>query len=162
MCRKRGLFLDHDGGLFIYEIEQLDDIGVAHPDAPVAVGPANLVFVFGAVNVDETPARVHVVIVQAIEPENARSNQVLGRWKRVFGFQRHPALKNCPDRHAVTDLCRHAKIPGGRFVAAFFHAQAEARTRDRKFFHRFIATLQSEHLIANGDVDPGAGTLHIM
>src|ERR1017187_9735972 len=96
-----------------------------------------------------------------VEPKNSRRDQVLARGKWIVGLQRHAALKNRANRHAVTDLCRHAKTSGRRFVAAFFRADAETGTGDRIRADYFIAAFQSEPLIVNRDVDLRAWTLHV-
>ena len=62
------LFFDHDGRAYIDKIEQLDDVRITHPHASVARRVADFVLVFGAVNVNETFARVRVVLIQAIKP----------------------------------------------------------------------------------------------
>src|ERR1700730_17025434 len=98
-------------------------------------------------NVNEALARVGIVLIQAIEPENTRGNQILGARKRVVRAEGHPTLKNGSNRHAVTDLGRHLKISGWRLVTAFFNTDSEARTRDWIFSYNFVAVLKGERLV---------------
>lgn len=146
------LFLDYHQCPFIDEIEKLDHIGVTQPDATVAIPLAYFVLVFGAMNVDETFACVSIVGIDAVQPENARHDQILCRRRRSVGVQWNASTKNCAARHAVPDLLRHAKIAGRRFEASFFCPDAKARSRDRVTSDRSFAFQQSKLLIANGNV----------
>jgi len=60
--------LNYDRRAFIHEIEQFDYIRVPHSNAAAAVGGADLVLVFGAVDVDEAVACICIVLVQSVEP----------------------------------------------------------------------------------------------
>ena len=62
------LFFDHDGRAFTDKIEQLDYVRIAHPHASMARRIADFVLVLGAVNINETVARVRVVLIQSIKP----------------------------------------------------------------------------------------------
>ena len=67
--RSRGpLFFNEYRCAVIDEIKQLNDVRIAHPNAPAAVGAANLVFVFCAVDVNEALASVGIVVVQSVQP----------------------------------------------------------------------------------------------
>ena len=55
---------------------------------------ANLVFVVRAVDVNEAVARVGVVFLEAIEPEDAREDEIIGRRRRVVRRERDPAAEN--------------------------------------------------------------------
>ncbi len=60
--------LNYDWRAFIHEIEQFDYIRVPHSNAAAAVGNADLVLVFGPVDVDETLACICILLVQSVEP----------------------------------------------------------------------------------------------
>jgi hypothetical protein len=60
--------LDYNRYALVHQIEQLDYIRVPHPDATAAVRRADLVFVFGAMDIDEAVARVGILLVYSVEP----------------------------------------------------------------------------------------------
>ena len=60
--------LNYDRRTLIHEIEQLDHVGIPHPHATAAVGGADLVLVFGAMDVNESVACIGIVLVQPVEP----------------------------------------------------------------------------------------------
>ncbi len=60
--------LNYNGRALVDKIEQLDYVRVPHPDATAAVRCANLVLVFGAMNIDEAIARIGILLVQSVEP----------------------------------------------------------------------------------------------
>jgi hypothetical protein len=53
---------------FLDEVEQLDDVVVAHANAAVTIGRADLVLVFCAMNVDEAVARIGIVFFETVQP----------------------------------------------------------------------------------------------
>ena len=65
--------------------EQFDHVLVTHPHAAVTRSRADFVLVFGAMNVDEAVARIRIVFVQSVEPQNTRRDQVLCRRRRFVG-----------------------------------------------------------------------------
>ena len=65
------LFPDDHSRAFLDQIEQLDHVGIAHPNAAVAVRPANRIFMLGPVNIDETIAGVGIALFHSIQPENS-------------------------------------------------------------------------------------------
>jgi len=62
--------LDYNRRTVVDHVEQFDHVLVPHPHATVTRGRADFVLVFGAMNVDEPVARIRIVFVQAIEPQN--------------------------------------------------------------------------------------------
>ena len=62
--------LDNDRRTLIDHFEQFDHVLVTHPHAAVARSRADFVLVFGAMNVDEAVARIRIVLVQSVEPQN--------------------------------------------------------------------------------------------
>lgn len=88
-CIKSNLFPNDDGRVFINEIEQVDDILIPHPNAAVAGGLADFVFVFRAVDINKPLPRIRILFLQTIEPEDARHDQVLRGRKRVARFKRN-------------------------------------------------------------------------
>ena len=82
MCNEiLGLFLgrDHDLGAKRHLIEERNQIGALHSNATVTGWQANLLFMVRTVDVDESVARVSVVFLEAIEPEDAREDEIIGR-----------------------------------------------------------------------------------
>ena len=66
--------MDYNGRPFVDQIEQLNHVGVAHANATVTVWGADPVFVFGAVNINEPIARIGILFLQAIKPNDTRGN----------------------------------------------------------------------------------------
>jgi hypothetical protein len=137
----------------IDEIEQLDYVLIAHSHASVARRVADFVLVFGAVNVNKTVARVGVVLIQAIKPQDARHHQVLSRRKRIVRFERHATLKDSITRQAAADLLCDAEATGWCFHAAFFGPDSKSRRGHRVTADLRFAFDQGEPLIANRDVN---------
>ena len=75
-------------------------------DEAVAIPLANFVLVFGAMNVHEAVARIRIVLVHSIEPQNTRRDQVLRRRGRFVKLNR----KSGPP----TPTGRRQKWPGRR------------------------------------------------
>ena len=119
---------------------------------------ADLVLVFRAVDVNETIARVRIVVVRAVEPENSRHHQVFGGWQRIFRAERDTAAENCSAWHIAADLFRDAKVADRRFEAAFLSSDAEPRAGNWKRANRFAVASQRQPLILNGNVDLGSWT----
>ena len=86
--------LDYNRRPLIDHFEQFDHVLVTHPHAAVTRSRADFVLVFGAMNVDEAVARIRIVLVQSVEPQNARRDPVLRRRKRCVGLKRNAAYKN--------------------------------------------------------------------
>ena len=64
----RDLFFNDYWCVVIDEIEQLNDIRVSHPNATTAGWAANLTLMFCAMYVNESVARVSIVLVQSVQP----------------------------------------------------------------------------------------------
>jgi hypothetical protein len=137
----------------INKLKQVYDINISHSDAPVAGWPADFVLVFGAVNVNETVARVGVVLIQAIEPQDARHHQVLSRRKLIAGFQRHATLENSIARQAAADLLCDTEVADWCFHAAFLSPDSKSRSRHRVGADWRLVFHQREALIADRDVN---------
>jgi len=60
--------LNYDGRALIHEIEQFDYIRLPHSNAAATVGGADLVLVFGSMDVNESVACVGILFVQPVEP----------------------------------------------------------------------------------------------
>ena len=60
--------LNYEWRAFIHEIEQFDYIRVPHSNAAATVGTADLVLVFGAMDVNESVTCIGIVLVQPVEP----------------------------------------------------------------------------------------------
>jgi hypothetical protein len=63
-----GSILNYNRRSLVNEIEQLDYVRIPHPYATAAVRRANLVLVFGAMDVDEAVACIGILLVQSVEP----------------------------------------------------------------------------------------------
>jgi len=126
----------------------------------VAVGRANLVLVFCAVNIDESVAGVGVFGIKSVEPKDPRGHEIFRVGKRIVGTQCNARFEDCSRFGAAPDLLRDPKITEWRLVAAFFGANPEARTGDRKRANLLAVTSQGKELIFEGDVDLGSAALH--
>lgn len=137
----------------INKLKQVYDINISHSDAPVAGWPADFVLVFGAVNVNETVARIGVVLIQAIEPQDARHHQVLSRRKLIAGFQRHATLENSIAWQAAADLLCDTEAAGWCFHAAFLSPDSKSRSGHRVVADWYLVFHQGEALITDRDVN---------
>ena len=126
----------------------------------MTVGRADLVLVFCAVNVDEAIAGVGIFGIKSFEPKDPGGHEIFRVGKRIVGTQCHARLEDCSRFGAVPDLLRDPKITERRLVAAFFGANPEARTGDRKRANFLAVTSQAKELIFEGDVDLGSAALH--
>ncbi len=154
MCRSwANLRFNDDGRPVIDQIEQFNDVGVAHSNAAMTCWAADFVLVFCAVNIDEAVARVGIVFFQSLEPQNTRHHQVLGRRKRIANLEWDAALKNSSARQIAADFFDHAKMSSGRFVAPLLRPDAESRSGHRIAADWRLAFLQDEPLISNRDVN---------
>src|SRR5215471_11245975 len=71
LATRRGfavLFFNHYRRALINEIEQFDDVGIAHPYTAATRGIPDFVFVFRAVNVNKPFPGVGVVPIDAVKP----------------------------------------------------------------------------------------------
>ena len=62
--------LDYNRRPLIDHSEQFDHVLVTHPHAAVTRSRPDFVLVFGAMNVHEAVARVRIVLIQSVEPQN--------------------------------------------------------------------------------------------
>src|SRR5215470_13954012 len=86
--------LNHNGCALIHQFEQFDHVRVTHTHATVTRSRADLVLVPCPMNVDKAVACVRIVLVQSVEPQNARHHQILG-WRRwLAGIELDAAYKN--------------------------------------------------------------------
>ena len=153
ISRSWSLFFDRYVSTLINELKQVYDINISHSDASVAGWHADFVLVPGAVNVNETVARVGVVFIQAIKPQDAGHHEVCSRRKRIFGFQRDATLKHSITRQAAADLLCNLETAGWCFHAAFFRPDSKSRRGHRVTANWRLAFHHSEALIANRDVN---------
>ena len=82
----RVLRVNRNRRAFVDEVEQLDHVVVAHANATVTIGRADLVLVLRAMDVDEAVAGIAIVFFETVQPKNARGNQVVCVWQRIIGF----------------------------------------------------------------------------
>ena len=64
---RQNLFANRDRRSLCHKIEQLHHVVVAHANAAVAIGRADLVLMFRPVDIDETFPRIGVGFIEAIE-----------------------------------------------------------------------------------------------
>jgi len=60
--------LNHNRRALIHQLEQFDHVRVTHTHTAMTRSRADLVLVFGAVDVYESVARIGIVLVQSVEP----------------------------------------------------------------------------------------------
>src|SRR4051812_11163689 len=126
--RLQSRFDDNRRTLIDYR-EQLDHVLVTHPHAPVTGSCADFVLVFGAMNVDIAVARIRIVLVQSVEPQNTRHDRVLRRRSRFVRPKRNPPDENSSVGHIASNLLRDAETAGWRFEAPLLCPDAEPRCR---------------------------------
>src|SRR2546430_1601442 len=102
--RARSLPTNHDRCALVDQVEQLDDIVVAHADTAMTIRRTDFVLVFRAMNIDETVVGVGVAFSEAIEPKNTRRDEVVSGGKRVARLQRNPRLENGAGGRVLSDL----------------------------------------------------------
>jgi len=152
--------VNRDRRTFVHKVEQLDHVVVAHANATVTIGRADLVLVLRAMDVDEAVAGIAIVFFETVQPKNARGDQVVCVWQRIVGFERDAGFKDRAGRMAMTYFFGDAKLAKRRFHTSFFRAEAKTRARDRIRFQRLSSAFEREQLPANGDVDLGLSSLH--
>src|SRR5262249_57441096 len=99
--------LDYNWRTFIDHLEQFDHVRVTHPHAAMTHGHADFVLVFSAMNVNEAIARIRILLVESVEPQNARRHKILCRRERVVGPKRHPPYQNA----SVLPIPTHLRPP---------------------------------------------------
>lgn len=115
---------------------------------------------FRPVNVNEAVTRVRVPLVHAVEPKDARRNEVFRFGQRIVRAERDAGFEDCSRFGRVTDFFYDAKVTERRFHAPFFSPDSKARTGNGIGTERFAIAGQREALIPNGNVDPGSRALH--
>jgi len=69
--RAHVLRVNRDRRTFVHKVEQLDHVVVAHANATVTIGRADLVLVLRAMDVDEAVAGIAIVFFETVQPKNA-------------------------------------------------------------------------------------------
>src|SRR4029077_14579667 len=133
----------------IDNFEQFDHVLVTHPHATVTRSRADFILVFGAMNVDVAVARIRILLVQSVEPQNTRRHQVLRRRRRFVGLKRNAPHKNGSVWHIASDLLRHAKTAGRRFEAPLLRPDTESRRRHGVGADRLLILYDGELLVSN-------------
>jgi hypothetical protein len=127
-----------------YHIEQFNDILIAKSNASMAGGMADLVFLVGAVDVDESIICVLIIQIVSCESQNTGENKIfiamVLRIPNSIGFSR---FENGSDWCIGTDFFADLEIPNRSAVTAFDEAHAFGTGGNTKGFHgRFT----SDHL----------------
>ncbi len=141
--------LDYNRRTLIDHFEQFDHVRVTHSHAAMTRSCADFVLVLGAVNVDETVARIRIPLVQSVKPQNARRDQILRRRKRFVGLKRNAAYKNGSVRHIASDLLPHAKTTGRRLEASLLGPDTESGRGHRIITNWLFVFFYGELLISN-------------
>ena len=141
--------LDYHRRTLIDHFEQFDHVLVTHPHAAVTRSRADFVLVFGPMNVDVAVARIRIVLVQSVEPQNTRCHQVLRRRQRFVGLKRHAAYKNGSTLHIAPDFLRHAKTAGRRLEAPLLRPDTESRRGHGVRADRLFVFFYGELLVSN-------------
>jgi len=115
----------------------------------VAGWSAYFVFMFRAVNVNETISGIGIVLLQTVQPEDSRHNQILRGRQRISGFQRHATLKNRAGGRVAANFFRYAEAPGRCFHAALLGSDSESGGGHGISADWRLVFLQREPLIAN-------------
>ena len=62
----------------VYQIKQLNDVLVAHPNATATRWLADKVFLISTVDVNVTFPSVEIVVFQTVQPQDTGSDQIIG------------------------------------------------------------------------------------
>lgn len=132
----------------------------------------------GAVNVDVAVVGVGVVIFDAVEPEDAADDEVVGvgefvvvggmlggggEFGAIVGEVAHwfSALEDGGGGFIASKFIGNGELSGGGFEAAFLGAEAELGSGDGVFGEDFVLGIEeAEGLVGDGDFDSWAGRLH--
>jgi hypothetical protein len=140
---------DNHRRLFVYQIKQLDDIGVCHANAPVAGRLANLILVVCAMNIDVAIARIRIVLLKAVQPEDPRHYLIIV-WRGLFGLVNWLSVsENSAAECVITDFLSDTELANGRFHAPLFGADAESRGGDRVPAKHVLSGFDRKALIAH-------------
>src|SRR5581483_4431256 len=88
-ARSTSSFANGDNRPFLDQIEELDHVRIAHPDATVTVRRADRALVFRSVNVNKSVVRIRVALAEAIEPHDPRSDEIFRLRQRIVRPERH-------------------------------------------------------------------------
>jgi len=110
---------------------------------------ADFVLVSGAMNVNEAVARIRILLVQSVEPQNTRRHQVLCGRKPCVGLKRNTAYKNGSVRHIASDLLGYAKTADRRFEASRLRPNTEPRSGHRVDADRLFVFFDGELLVSD-------------
>ena len=141
-----------DGGSVGNLLEEVCDVRVAHADAAVACGGAELGLVVGAVNVDVAVAGVGVVGIEAVEPEDACLDEVGGVVRVAEMACGDAACEDGAEGGAGADFLGDLEAAEGGFEAALACAEAELGGGDGVVAGG-VSALEGEGLAGDGDVD---------
>src|SRR5690242_3552198 len=156
---------DGDAGVGRHEIEELDDIGIAHANAADRPGPAHLHGIRAAVYVDVAPHGVHFAepvppYLAARQPQDAREDPVAA-WEALAELGRPDLPRRAAtaeygvERLSGADLRSNDVLASRRAEAAVCLAGAVARGRNRIALE--LPAVVGEHrqaLSGNGDLNP--------
>ena len=132
--------------------------GVLHSNATVA--PAcPISSSWRAMNVNEAVARICIVLFEAIEPEDARENLVIG-WRRRFGWKRMRLRKTVPTGRPWPIFSPILNFPSGVFMLPSSEPNPKREVRQITG-QQILARKQIESLIAHGDSNDWFGRLHL-
>src|SRR5438552_12257558 len=112
--------LNYDWCAFAHQIEQFDYIRIPHSHTTTAGGRANLVLVFGAMDVDVAVACIGILLIQAVEPQDTGHDQILGWRNGIDRLESDAASKNRATRRVAPNLLRYSKTASWRFHASHF------------------------------------------
>ncbi len=141
--------LDYNRRTLVDHFEQFDHVLVSHPHAAVTRSRADFVLVFSAMNVDEAVARIRIVLIQSIEPQDTRRDHVLRRRRRFVGLKRKAPDKNGSVRHIASDLLRHAKTARRRFKAPLLRPDTKSLRGHRVRADGLFVFFYGELLVSN-------------
>ena len=119
----------------------------------MAGGGADFILVLRAMYIDEAIARIRILIVQSVQPQNARRYQVLRLQERLVTLKRNTAYKDGSVRRIASDLLRHAETSGRRFEAPLLRPDAESRRRHRVSADFPFVLFHGQLLISNRNVN---------
>ena len=140
------------------DVIELDDVARTHADATVARRPANVSFLWCAVNVDEAAVGIRVLRFSSAQPKNSRDDGITtGRIRRQNFTRAAAVLKNRSTRRGAADLFRDFHFAQRRAAAARRITEGKLRRRNGIRCQKSAIVEQSHPLLGHADDDVMAG-----
>jgi hypothetical protein len=144
----------------VYQIKETRYVFVPHSDATMTSRLTNQMLFIGAMDIDKTFPSVFVVGFDAIQPQNAGSDEVTF-FIPVGGIvNRYTPTKDGVQRLVASDFLINPKTPERRLEASGCLAQAKAGGRDRELMNDRLIVEKTQSLFFC--IDPDLVAAHFL